>query len=52
MSTRHTPPAAPRLLWDGIACILIGLLLRSLSDQTMALFLTKVYQNWRKEGLV
>ena len=45
----HKAPSAPRLLWDGIACVLIGMLLRSLSDETMGRFLEKIYGFWRKE---
>lgn len=40
--SKHKTPTAPRLLWDGIAAVLIGLLVRSLSEQTMETFISKL----------
>jgi len=46
MST-PTSPSALRLLWDGLACIIIGLCLRSLSDQTMQHFMAQILADIR-----
>ena len=46
MKARNSPSAL-RLLWDGIACIIIGLCLRSLSDQTMRRFMARVLTDLR-----
>ena len=40
-------PSALRLLWDGIACVIIGLCLRSLSDQTMQRFQVQILADLR-----
>ena len=48
MKARNSPSAL-RLLWDGIAAVLIGLLLRSMSAESVTLFVTKIAREVLKE---